>query len=243
MVRPVRAAIFTRAGEIVCVATTDRPAGFPTGGELVEERDASGALIPMQRRDLMLEDAGGGPPGRFIAAAELRGALELDGAGRARIRGNAAAELRALRLVELPGPAAEPAGGAASMQLAALDNHHEPTPPGWRDRLGAWWHGTTVAVLLLLWSLPAAAEPFADNAPALKSALRAALAELLARPALHTGNGDPPAALGFAGDAWLDLATGAIWTADQAGAWTRRGELWLDVPAGPPPLPPAPPSL
>lgn len=239
----MRAAIFTRGGAVVCVATTDRAAGFPTGGELVEERDASGALIPMQRRDLMLE---GAPPGRFIAAAELRRALELDGNGRPRVRADAPAELRALRLVdlvpELPaGP--ELAGGAAS--LAALsDGYLDPTPPGWRDRLGAWWRGTTVALLLLLCSAPLAAQQFPEqNAPALKSALRAALAELLARPAFHTGAGDPAASLGFAGDAYLDLTTGAIWTADEAGAWIRRGELWLDLPPGPPALPGDPPSL
>lgn len=86
-------------------------------------------------------------------------------------------------------------------------------------------------------------EPFALGAPAFKSALRAALAELLARPALHHGTGDPPPGLGFPGDSYLDLGNGAIWTADAAGAWLRRGEVWLDPTPPPPPPTEPPPAL
>lgn len=76
--------------------------------------------------------------------------------------------------------------------------------------------------------------------PVIKEEVRAALQEMLSRPALHTGAGAPDAAVGFDGDSYMDVATGAFYRR-QSGAWTRIGDIWLD-PSIPPP-PEAPPAI
>lgn len=73
--------------------------------------------------------------------------------------------------------------------------------------------------------------------PVIKEEVRAALQEMLTRPAFHTGAGEPGAAVGFDGDSYMDVATGAFYRR-QSGAWTRIGDIWLDPSI--PPLPPAP---
>ena len=76
--------------------------------------------------------------------------------------------------------------------------------------------------------------------PVIKEEVRAALQEMLTRPAFHTGAGAPDAAAGFDGDSYMDLATGAFYRR-QGGAWARIGDIWLDPTV--PPLPAAPPAI
>lgn len=89
-------------------------------------------------------------------------------------------------------------------------------------------------IVALLAFLPASvsfgqtADPgLALGQPAVKEQVRAAIQEMLGRPAFHSVTGVPDDALGFDGDTALDVAIGTIYR-KQGGAWLRIGELWLD---------------
>lgn len=144
----MRAQVYLRAGAIAHVAATELRDDARAFEPRLAEFDAAGAPVELELRVIDLDEPAGGPAAVPVDARELLEALELGADRRPRFRADAPGRLRALRLVEKlpepppvpadPPPMLELAGGAASIDGGYL----EQTPPGWRDRLAAWWKGT-----------------------------------------------------------------------------------------------------